>query len=115
MSSVARLLPWTTEDGKACLLSTDGAEGGYLSRLADEMEAVQLRLGAELLGHVGAVLEDPKASPTELRFMVARLSESLRDALRVAESRGLRLGMADDVPEEDSEDAAPTLPAEAFG
>lgn len=115
MSSVPRLLPWTTEDGKACLLSTASGEGGYLSRLADEMEAVQLRLGAELLGHVVAVLDDSKASPTELRFVVARLSEALRDALRVAESRGLRLGMADDVPDDDSEDVAPTLPAEAFG
>lgn len=32
-----RLLPWTTSDGKQCLLSTDDA-GGFRSWLADDFE-----------------------------------------------------------------------------
>lgn len=94
MSSVPRLLPCSTEDGKACLLTSECDERSCLSCLADQMEAVQLKLGVELLGHVGAVLDDRNASPIELRFVVARLSEALRDALRVAASRGVRLGNA---------------------
>ncbi|MBC9730820.1 hypothetical protein [Streptomyces sp. TRM68367] len=121
MSSVPRLLPWTTEDGKACLLSTEGDEHSYVSRLADQVEAVQLKMGTELLGHVTAVLDDRKASPAELRFVVSRLSEALRDSLRVAASRGARLGMPDtDGSDEDDQSASdveafPELPAEAFG
>ncbi|MET7905838.1 hypothetical protein ABZS86_32000 [Streptomyces sp. NPDC005355] len=83
---------------------------GYLSRLADEMEAVQLRMGAELLGHAGALLGNPKTEAGELRFLSNRLVEALRDALRVAESRGRRLP----VPEED-EDDGPTQASGAFG
>jgi hypothetical protein len=85
-----RLLPWSTLEGKPCYLSTDD-EGGYLSRLADEMEAVQLDAGAELLHHARSMVGDPKTSASELRFAAARLSECLTDALRVAESRGARL------------------------
>lgn len=44
-----RLLPWTTPDGNPCYLSTDGR--GYLSTLADSIEAVQLGLGEQLLEH----------------------------------------------------------------
>ncbi|GAA2670561.1 hypothetical protein GCM10010310_09250 [Streptomyces violaceolatus] len=36
-----RLLPWSGPDGKPCYLSTDDS-GGYISRLADNIEAVQL-------------------------------------------------------------------------
>ncbi|WP_234365482.1 hypothetical protein [Streptomyces sp. RTd22] len=61
------------------------------SRLADEMEAVQLRMGTELLGHADALLGNPKAGAGELRFLANRLVEALRDALRVADSRGRRL------------------------
>ena len=35
------LLPWSGPDGKPCYLNTDD-KGGYMSRLADNMEAVQL-------------------------------------------------------------------------
>ncbi|MFC5720546.1 hypothetical protein ACFP1Z_10275 [Streptomyces gamaensis] len=67
---------------------TDG--GGWLSALADDKEAVQLAVGAELLQHVNATLGVPKLSDGELRYLVARLYEALGDALRVAESRGKR-------------------------
>lgn len=84
-----RLLPWSQEGGKQCLLSTDG--DGYVSRLADDMEAAQLDMGTELLGHAGALLGEAAASASELRFLANRLVEALHDALRVADSRGRRI------------------------
>ncbi|MEU8822468.1 hypothetical protein [Streptomyces sp. NPDC048636] len=69
---------------------------GFVSQLADDMEAMQLRMGAELLDHAGALLGNSKAEPGELRFLSNRLVEALRDALRVAESRGKRLPVSDD-------------------
>lgn len=84
-----RLLPWTT-DGKRCLLSTDDA-GGYLSRLADEMEAEQLAMGEDVLREARKVLDAPLSPYAEVRYAGLRLAECLRDALRVAESRGMRL------------------------
>ncbi|MFI0814765.1 hypothetical protein ACH4TX_06440 [Streptomyces sp. NPDC021098] len=91
MSTQPRLLPWNGEAGKPCYLVADEDGKGYLSRLADEMEAVQLRMGAELLGHAREMLGNPKAEAGELRFLSNRLVEALYDALRVAESRGRRL------------------------
>ncbi|MEV4938893.1 hypothetical protein [Streptomyces zaomyceticus] len=85
-----RLLPWSGPDGKPCFLSTDDANA-YLSRLADNTEAIQLGLAAELLDHASEVLDDAEASPEELRTLAQDLAESLRDTLRVAESRGHRL------------------------
>ncbi|MDT0380685.1 hypothetical protein RM572_18185 [Streptomyces sp. DSM 42041] len=43
-----RLLPWATEGGHPCYLSTDGQ--GYLANLADNIEAIQLGMGEDLLG-----------------------------------------------------------------
>lgn len=99
-----RLLPWTTDDGKACLLSTDD-EGGYMSRLADRMEAVQLGIGAEVLEHAREVLKDTKAAHGELRYVGTRLAECLSDALRIAESRGMRLPVSD--TEDDTKSPVP--------
>ncbi|MGV9786220.1 hypothetical protein [Streptomyces sp. NPDC003435] len=93
-----RLLPWETEDSKPCYLSTDGE--GPLSRLADDMEAIQLDMGAEVLAKASKVLGDPLSPNPAVRYMGVRLAECLRDALRVAESRGMRLPGPDD--EEDS-------------
>ncbi|WP_328917142.1 MULTISPECIES: hypothetical protein [unclassified Streptomyces] len=84
-----RLLPWTGENGQPAYLSSD--RPGPLWKLADQMEAVQLGLAGQLLGHVRAVLDGPEASPRELCFLIARLTEALLDALRVAHSRGARL------------------------
>ncbi|WFB11625.1 hypothetical protein LRS74_13360 [Streptomyces sp. LX-29] len=86
-----RLLPWTTPDGRPCYLSTDGR--GYLSTLADSIEAVQLGMGEELLERAREVLA-PGAralSATEYRWLASRLAEALTDALQVAESRGQRI------------------------
>jgi hypothetical protein len=87
-----RLLPWPGTEGKRCYLVADQDGDGPVSRLADEMEAVQLRAGSELLGHAGVMVDDQKVGVGELRFLVKCLCEALRDALRVAESRGGRLG-----------------------
>ncbi|WP_037888443.1 hypothetical protein [Streptomyces viridochromogenes] len=86
-----RLLPWTTPDGNPCYLSTDGS--GYLSTLADGIEAVQLGMGEELLEHAREVLAlgARALSATEYRWLASRLAEALTDALRVAESRGQRI------------------------
>ncbi|MFB7977189.1 hypothetical protein [Streptomyces vinaceus] len=85
-----RLLPWPGPDGKPCFLSADDP-GGYLSRLADNTEAIQLGLGAELLDHALEVLADGEADPDELRLLATDLTGALRDAVRVATSRGHRL------------------------
>lgn len=82
-----RLLPWSGPEGKSCYLITD-ARGGPLSRLADATESVQLGMGTELLAHARDML--PDSPPGELRFLAERLTEALRDALRIAESRGRR-------------------------
>ncbi|GGT91957.1 hypothetical protein [Streptomyces lateritius] len=91
-TEAARLLPWTGEEGKPCYLIGDGE--GYVSRVADNIESVQLGMAADLLGHVQDLLSDRSATPEQLRYVVARLSESLREVHRVARSRGARLAMA---------------------
>ncbi|MFF2939466.1 hypothetical protein ACFVSQ_06445 [Streptomyces niveus] len=90
MSTQARLLPWPGEDGQRSYLVT-GDGRSYLSTLANEMEEVQLQTGVTLLDHAAAMLRDDRVSTRELRFLSTRLIEALRDALRVAESRGSRL------------------------
>ncbi|MFJ9585362.1 hypothetical protein [Streptomyces acidicola] len=85
-----RLLPWPSPGGKPCYLVTDN-DGSYLSRLADDLEAVQLAMGADILGLARKVLDDPASPYTEVRYAGLRLAECLTDALRVAESRGMRL------------------------
>ncbi|MFF8916709.1 hypothetical protein ACF08M_26150 [Streptomyces sp. NPDC015032] len=88
-ATCARLLPWVRPDGGPCYLRTDGH--GYVSRVADQMEVVQLGMGAEVLDCAKPVIAAAGATTTELRFAAARLAECLTDALRIAESRGGRL------------------------
>ncbi|WP_437086690.1 hypothetical protein [Streptomyces sp. enrichment culture] len=68
-----------------------GSDGGRLSRLADELEAVQLATAVDVLGLARPLLDDPASPVTEVRYAGLRLAECLVDALRVAESRGMRL------------------------
>ncbi|WP_251058384.1 MULTISPECIES: hypothetical protein [unclassified Streptomyces] len=88
--SELRLLPWSGPDDKPCYLSADD-NAGYLSRIADNAEAVQLAWGNELLDHALELLADKEAEPDELRLLAADLAGALRDAVRVATSRGHRL------------------------
>ncbi|MCN9239907.1 hypothetical protein NGF19_03745 [Streptomyces sp. RY43-2] len=98
-----RLLPWTNE-GKPCRLSA-ASEGGVLSGSADAMEAVQMRDSREVLAHARGLLEDShKLGAHELKFISSRLAESLTDVLRVAESRGIRIGIVDADPDDDAEE-----------
>ncbi|MFE0371109.1 hypothetical protein ACIP29_14460 [Streptomyces coelicoflavus] len=82
-----RLLPWSGPEGKPCYLSTDG-RGGYMSRLADNLEAVQLGMAAELLEEASETLSDRDVALDEMQRLAKELSGALRDVLRVATSRG---------------------------
>ncbi|MEU9341627.1 hypothetical protein AB0D74_10435 [Streptomyces sp. NPDC048278] len=84
-----RLLPWTGADGKPGYLVGDGT--GYVSRLADRIESVHLAMADDLLDHAAELLAEQRLTAEELRYLARRLSESLRDVKRVAESRGARL------------------------
>ncbi|MFJ6784658.1 hypothetical protein [Streptomyces yangpuensis] len=89
-SNELRLLPWSGPDDKPCYLSADGT-ASYLSRLADNAEETQLGLGTELLAHAVEVLADATSDLEELRLLARDLTGALRDAVRVATSRGHRL------------------------
>ncbi|MFG2580011.1 hypothetical protein [Streptomyces malaysiensis] len=85
-----RLLPWAGPEGKPCYLDTDGREG-FMSRLADHIEAEQLGMAAELLGQSVQILDNETEDLEKLRLVAAQLTGALRDVLRVATSRGQRL------------------------
>jgi hypothetical protein len=82
-----RLLPWSGREGKPCYLSTDDRTG-HMSRLADNIEAVQLGMAAELLNQASETLGDEDSAPEDVRLLADKLTGSLRDVLRVAISRG---------------------------
>ncbi|MFJ7419639.1 hypothetical protein ACIQXD_13645 [Streptomyces uncialis] len=69
---------------------TDNGDG-YLPRVADSVEAAQLDMAARLISHAEALVREPKAGARQLRYVAARLVESLYEASRVARSRGGRL------------------------
>ncbi|QFQ98971.1 hypothetical protein F9278_25620 [Streptomyces phaeolivaceus] len=89
-STTLRLLPWLSPEGKPCFLSASGRDG-YMSRLADTTETRQLTEGADVLTRARRLLADPVSPNAEVRYTAIRLTECLADALRVAESRGMRL------------------------
>ncbi|MEU9285050.1 hypothetical protein AB0D57_10050 [Streptomyces sp. NPDC048275] len=72
-----------------------GDDGGRVSRLADRIESIQLGMAGGLLDHAADLLAEQRATGGELRYLASRLSESLRDVKRVAESRGARLEQTD--------------------
>ncbi|WP_432000353.1 hypothetical protein [Streptomyces sioyaensis] len=94
-------------------MSTESS-GGYLSRLADHTEAVQLEMAAELVEQAVEVLDDDGTEPNELRLLAIDMTEALRDVRRVAISRGHRLPLTDS-PVRDRGDERPQLPSAAFG
>ncbi|WP_327371964.1 hypothetical protein [Streptomyces sp. NBC_01217] len=85
----ARLLPWSSPEGKPCYVIGDGT--GYISRVADNIESVQLGMAVELLDHAADMLDDRQVTSAQLRYVVARMAEALRDVHRIARSRGARL------------------------
>ncbi|MFJ3587460.1 hypothetical protein ACIQUY_29615 [Streptomyces sp. NPDC090231] len=107
-----RLLPWLCPEDKPCYLSTDDNRG-YLSRLADNIEATQLGMATDLLKIASALLGDEGAEPDELRLLAADLAVSLRAVHRVAKSRGHRLSKPA-LPGRDSDDEGLRPPAAAF-
>ncbi|MGW3658609.1 hypothetical protein ACWD6R_24260 [Streptomyces sp. NPDC005151] len=94
-----RLLPWTEAEGKPSYVLGDGT--GYVSRMADGIESVQLGMAGDLLDHAAELLADQRVTGPELHFLASRLSESLREVKRVAESRGTRLDTTGPVPDND--------------
>ncbi|WP_405948160.1 hypothetical protein OG588_17830 [Streptomyces prunicolor] len=117
IDDVVRLLPWVGPEGKPCFLSGDGS-GGYLARLADNMEAVQLGLAADLMKEARGVLDGRGWTSGELHLLAVQLTEALTDVHRVAESRGARLAdpVWDNADAIDDDDDAPLeRPAEAAG
>lgn len=93
-SDELRLLPWSGPEGKPCYLSTDD-RGGYMSRLADNIEAVQLGTAAELLNQASETLVDEDADAEDLRRLAQEVTRALRDVLRVATSRGHLLAVSE--------------------
>ncbi|MFE8016822.1 hypothetical protein ACFU3O_29320 [Streptomyces antibioticus] len=89
-----RLLPWSGPEGKPCYLSTDD-QGGYMSRLADNVESIQIGSAAQLLNLASELLDDKKAGLDDMRRLTRELVWSLRDVLRIATSRGDLLGVSE--------------------
>ncbi|WP_411134725.1 hypothetical protein [Streptomyces sp. C10] len=94
-------------------MSTEDS-GSYLSRLADNTEAVQLEMADELMEHSLEVLGDGEAEPNELRLLAMDMTGALHDVRRVAISRGHRLPLTEPSAREGG-DEGPQLPAAAFG
>lgn len=82
-----RLLPWSGPGDKPCYLSTDDPDG-YMSRLADSIEAIQLGTANALLEEASDALDNEGTSLDDMRCLVKELTGALRDVYRVATSRG---------------------------
>ncbi|MFU9036334.1 MULTISPECIES: hypothetical protein [Streptomyces] len=97
---ITRLLPWTTPEGKACILVSDGGPRGGFSLLADRFETVQLEMALGLIEHAADLLADSEATENELRFLCCQLRATLVDVHRVAVGRGERLAVRDEAVDE---------------
>lgn len=81
-----RRLPWQSPEGRPANLIADG---GYLSRLADDIERQQLATARTVWDLAPAVLDDPRADRDAVRFAALRLRESLGDLLQLTAIREL--------------------------
>lgn len=88
-TDTARLLPWMSPDGKPCFLVGDGT--GYVSRIADEIEAEQLSYAAALIDEARGVLDGRGWTSGELQLLAVDLTDALAAVHRIAQSRGMRL------------------------
>ncbi|MEU7321405.1 hypothetical protein ABZ682_12750 [Streptomyces griseoviridis] len=86
-----RLLPWAGPDGQPCYLSTSDPDS-HMSRLADNIEAMQLGMSSQLREEEAQLLDDEATSldPDALTLLAAQLAAALGEVLRVATSRGSR-------------------------
>ncbi|MEW1655725.1 hypothetical protein [Streptomyces sp. NPDC093707] len=104
----ARLLPWTSPDGKPCYL-LGGNGTGYVSRLADRVEAEQMNSAADFMAEACDILTGRAWTPGEIHLLAVELNDHLAKVYRVSESRGTRLLQLegdldmDDTDDEDSE------------
>ncbi|KUL50244.1 hypothetical protein ADL22_07480 [Streptomyces sp. NRRL F-4489] len=105
-----RLLPWTSPEGKPCyLLASDGT--GYVSRMADRIEAEQLASAAVLLEEAGQLLRTRTWTPGEIHLLAVDLAMSLTNVRRVAVSRGARLpAPAHETPDREDREREATRP-----
>jgi hypothetical protein len=106
-----RLLPWGTPDGKLAY-TPDDSPNGMIARLANRVEAEQLATAEAVLAFSRDMLVSDRLAPDECLHVMRRLTECLRDTLRVAESRGGRLPApimdpVDDDSDDDGPDDAP--------
>jgi hypothetical protein len=69
--------------------------------LADELEAAQLAMALTVLDSTKQYLRLEQVPAVELRYLVNQLAIALSDVLRVAESRGERLAVAEQAAEDD--------------
>jgi hypothetical protein len=104
-----RKLPWSGPEGKPSYVLGDGS--GPVSRMAENIESIRLGMAGDLLGHAAGLLADQAVTGVELHFLASRLSESLREVLQVAESRGAR----SDADEPDPDNDGPGRPADSHG
>ncbi|MFF3361104.1 hypothetical protein [Streptomyces misionensis] len=77
-----RRLPWCDSDGRSAYVVTDPKQPGPVARLADAVEDMQMEMAAVLLGHARELADE--AGPQELRYLVAEMTRSLADVLRIA-------------------------------
>ncbi|MFK0296835.1 hypothetical protein ACIQU6_41080 [Streptomyces sp. NPDC090442] len=91
----ARLLPWSSPEGKPCYL-LGGGGGGYVSRLADRVEEEQMDSAAEFIEEAGGVLAGRVWTPGEIHLLAVELKAHLVTVHRVSESRGARLSVWED-------------------
>jgi len=66
----ARLLPWSSPEGKPCYVVGGGTS--YVSRRADATEATQLDMADHLLDHTAELLAEPRVTSEELRYVAGR-------------------------------------------
>lgn len=67
------LLPWSDACGRQCCLAVSDGRG-WVSRLADKVEADQLDAGAEVLDHAREMFEEGHAPSEDLDFLAGHLA-----------------------------------------
>ncbi|MEU5301280.1 hypothetical protein ACH4YO_06410 [Streptomyces noursei] len=109
-----RLLPWNSPEGKPCYL-LGGTGTGYVSRLADRVEAEHMDAAAEFIEEAGDILAGRCWTPGEIHLLAVELTAHLARVHRVSESRGVRLLQLAGGLDEDDEGGVGETGDEAVG